>query len=122
MNTILLTFLLLMLLVLKKENDKLKVRKQLRQGIISGRVVGLDVRTPVEFRANESLGAKNITVQRLCNEIYELEYEKTILVFCEAGGRASLAKAYLRKRGFERVINIRDWRTWNRLVKGGQRV
>ena len=118
MKIILLIFLFVYLGSYRRRDKKERLRAHFRNGIASGRVVGLDVRTKGEYTLNKSHGAKNITVRQLCEQFYEFDFDQTILVFCEAGGRASLAKACLRKRGFERVINIGDWRAWNRIMEG----
>jgi rhodanese-related sulfurtransferase len=80
------------------------------------KALGLDVRSLKEFEKNGSSLALHIPILELSKRISELDKTKTILVFCESGGRSLLAKKLLQMNGFNNVVNIRDWRTWNKVV------
>ncbi len=87
------------------------------QGVGAGEIVGLDVRTIEEFSQNGSSKAKNIPIAELDSRINEVPKGKKILVFCEAGGRATRAKQVLEKNGYKDVVNIGDWRAWNEILQ-----
>lgn len=93
-------------------SDYSKVLKQ-------DKALGLDVRSVGEFKQNGSDLALNIPISELPNRVNELDENKTIFVFCESGGRSMIAKELLQMKGFKKVINIKDWRTWNEIVKVG---
>ena len=81
-----------------------------------GNVVGLDVRTAVELKINPSPGAQHQSYLNLTPFIEKGDKSKTIYVFCESGGRSAKAKTKLEKAGFKNVVNITDWRTWNKIT------
>lgn len=86
----------------------------------AGSAVGLDVRSAKELQTNPAPGALHIPIKSLSSRLKELDKNKTILVFCEVGGRASIAKGLLKIKGFKEVINIKDWRTWNKITNSGK--
>lgn len=75
--------------------------------------MALDVRTPEEISKNPANGSINIPIDQLESNFDKLDKSKKILVFCEAGGRASRAKKILQENGFKDVQNIGSWRDWN---------
>ena len=80
--------------------------------------IGLDVRSIKEFERNGSTSAVNIPIAQLSSRFDELDKKKTVLVFCESGGRSLVAKKLLQMKGFKKVINIKDWRTWDQVIEG----
>lgn len=60
----------------------------------------LDVRKATEFREGHVNGATNIAYTRLLDCEAELDEEKTWLVYCRTGGRASVAASLLHRDGF----------------------
>lgn len=86
--------------------------------ITEGKAIGLDVRSSPELLVFEANGATHIPISDLTEKaaaIEKIDKEKTILVFCEAGGRAAKAKEVLTKKGFKNVLNIKDWRNWRKI-------
>lgn len=83
-----------------------------------GKAVGLDIRTYPETKLNSAKGSVHLSYfdfnEKNLNKL-KIDKEKTVLVFCESGGRASKAIKDLNKAGFTKVINIKDWRTWNKI-------
>ena len=67
----------------------------------------LDVRTPEEFAAGHVPGAINIPYTELEERYSELELEGSdeLVVYCQSGRRAAIAKAALSELGF---TNVRD--------------
>lgn len=79
-------------------------------------VVGIDVRSTKEIKANPAKGALHIPLEKLESFVGKKVKEGTpIFVFCEAGYRAEKAKMTLLKLGHNNVTNIKDWRTWNKI-------
>lgn len=85
------------------------------QMVSTQEAVGLDVRTPEEIENNPSPGAIHIPISEVEGRLGEIDKNKTILVFCESGGRASRVEKLLKDKGFTKVQNITDWRTWNKI-------
>ncbi|HET6527790.1 MAG TPA: MBL fold metallo-hydrolase [Balneolaceae bacterium] len=67
----------------------------------------LDVRKATEFNAGHIAGAENIAHTRLADREKELDKDKTWLVHCKSGGRASVAAAQLESEGYK-VKYIKD--------------
>lgn len=68
--------------------------------------VVLDVRNPNEYEAGHLEGARNIPLGHLPERLEELPREGTILVYCQSGGRSSIATSLLLKAGFASVVNL----------------
>lgn len=67
----------------------------------------IDVRTPAEYKANRIKEFKNIPLNELPARIGELDANKETYVICQSGMRSSKAAALLKKKGFDKVINVR---------------
>ncbi len=63
----------------------------------------LDVRTEEEYRKGHIRGSINISVNKLRDNMNQLEKEKPIVVYCKVGYRAYLAYRMLANRGFKDV-------------------
>ena len=77
----------------------------------------LDVRTPGEFALGHVPTAINIPYTELAKRLGEIEYSKDqeVVVYCERGGRASIAEDTLHKAGFVRVRHlIGDMSSWRK--------
>jgi hydroxyacylglutathione hydrolase len=66
----------------------------------------LDVRTSREFDNGHIDGALHIHGGLLQDRVDELPTDRPIAVVCGSGYRASIASSFLKRRGFERVINV----------------
>lgn len=66
--------------------------------------VFVDVRTPAEYKGRNIPQFKNIP---LGSSFDKLPKDKEIVVICQSGMRSSQACKQLKKRGFERVTNVR---------------
>lgn len=64
----------------------------------------LDVRMPIEYRAEHFPGSKNIPLSRLRSHLAGLDQDVAYLVSDEAGARAEIAAYILCQAGFEVVI------------------
>jgi rhodanese-related sulfurtransferase len=67
----------------------------------------IDVRTPMEFRANHIQGFKNIPLYELKKQAHELSKDKEVIVICQSGMRSNKASKLLKKLGFKQVTNVR---------------
>lgn len=76
----------------------------------------LDVRTPTEFNSSHAVGAKNIPLQQLqAGTLPAVSKDDFVYVYCHSGGRASVAKALLKRAGYKQVANIGGLRKWQSL-------
>ena len=67
----------------------------------------IDVRTPEEYAAGHLKGAVNIDVEQadFTQRVAKLPTDKTYVVYCHSGNRATTASELMKKEGFEHVIN-----------------
>jgi phage shock protein E len=68
----------------------------------------IDVRTPAEFAAGHIDGAVNIPYEGIAQGIgalKDLSKDSAILLYCQSGRRAGVAKATLEHQGYTKVIN-----------------
>ena len=64
----------------------------------------IDVRTAQEYKEGHLPDSINIPLDNL--EKIHLDKRKKIFVHCLSGGRSEQARLYLRKRGYESVVNM----------------
>jgi len=67
----------------------------------------IDVRTPGEFRRNHIKGFKNIPLNEFSQRTNELSADQEVFVICQSGIRSGKACQQLKKKGFERITNIK---------------
>jgi rhodanese-related sulfurtransferase len=81
---------------------------EVTQLINRGKTVVLDVREAAEFAAGHVRDAKHIALGELTQRIGELDKakDKTVVVVCQSGARASQAVAKLQKAGFADVLSL----------------
>ncbi|MEN9338542.1 MAG: hypothetical protein RI945_267 [Candidatus Parcubacteria bacterium] len=77
----------------------------------------IDVRTKEEFNLEHAKGSVNIPLDELEENFNETELAKTdknkkILLVCRSGGRAEIARTFLKGKGFVNVENGRGWDNW----------
>lgn len=68
----------------------------------------IDVRTPKEYNAGHIDGAKNIHLydQDFKARINKLDKDKTVYVYCKAGGRSAEAVESLKINGFKHIVEL----------------
>jgi rhodanese-related sulfurtransferase len=82
----------------------------------------LDVRTPMEHRADAIAGSQLLPVQELSYRANELPKGREIVVYCRVGNRSAFAAAYLARLGFT-VKNLEGGiDAWNRSGAGAYAV
>jgi rhodanese-related sulfurtransferase len=80
--------------------------------------IGLDVRTKGETINNPAPGSFNIPISELTKSTLKgISKDKSLKVFCEAGGRANKALRILKANGYNKIENIGSWREWNQLSR-----
>lgn len=94
-----------------------ELENQVQKLVTSKEMIGIDVRTPGELKANPSPGAMSIPVGELSSHIEKLDPKKKYVIFCESGARATGVVAKLKGMGFKEVYNLGSWRNWNQLTK-----
>ncbi|TDB49600.1 MULTISPECIES: rhodanese-like domain-containing protein [Bacillaceae] len=67
----------------------------------------IDVRTPREFRGNKIRGFINIPLQHLDQNLSSLSKDKEVIVICQSGMRSKAACKHLKKKGFNRITNVK---------------
>ncbi len=77
----------------------------------------LDVRSESEFANAHVHGSVNIPLNRLNQKIEMLKSKQPIIVFCQSGMRAGMAKALLNKNGIENVTNVGGWQKVQRILQ-----
>jgi rhodanese-related sulfurtransferase len=65
--------------------------------------VVVDVRDESEYQGGHILGARHLPISRLESPDLKRK-DKTLILYCDSGARASKAAAALRKQGFEKVL------------------
>jgi len=66
----------------------------------------VDVRDQGEYDAGHILGARSVPLARLDSPELAKRKDKPLVVYDDGGERSAKAAAALRKRGFERVVNL----------------
>jgi rhodanese-related sulfurtransferase len=69
----------------------------------------IDVRPMADFSKGHIVGAKNIPLNSLKNQLTQLDKHKdrTIVVSCRSGSQSQMACKILRSAGFGKVFNLR---------------
>jgi len=73
----------------------------------------VDVRSPEEFAEEHIPGAQNIPVNELDGKLASLSKDKPVVVYCQAGGRATVAAQHLSAAGFQ-VHNLGGIAAWDK--------
>lgn len=76
--------------------------------------VFVDVRSAREYKAGHVPGALHTPLRSINQHLAELapHKDKTLVVYCEVGGRANFARAFLEQQGFKTVEMTGHMRAW----------
>ena len=98
----------------KKEAVKKVVKKEVDyHGLVAEGAILVDVRTGAEFARGSVPGAKNVPYEHLLQHLDAFgSKEQSIIVFCESGRRAEMAKVILNQQGWGEVYNMGSHRDW----------
>ena len=82
-------------------------------GLVAEGAILVDVRTPTEVARGSVPGAKNVPYENLLQKLEAFgTHDQTVIVFCESGRRAELAKVILTQQGWKEVHNMGSHRDW----------
>lgn len=110
------SLIILLFLPISLFSQKKITREEFKELITKGNTLVIDVRTPVEFSEAHIKNAINIDYfsNSFSETISKLNKQKTILVYCAAGGRSTSACLDFKKLGFKKVYNlIGGYDDWN---------
>ena len=94
----------------------IKSREELVKEALEEGAVIVDVRTPQEFNEGHISNALNIPVQQIEARVSTLKKKnKTVILCCKSGGRASRAKSILLKNGVK-AVNGGSWGGLNYMI------
>lgn len=82
--------------------------KDFAQQLTTEKGILLDVRTPGEWKKGHLKDARHLDIFRddFENEISKLDTNITVFVYCASGGRSSEAADMMRKKGFQKIIDM----------------
>ena len=98
------SLIILLFLPFSLFSQKKITREEFKELITKGNTLVIDVRTPVEFSEAHIKNAINIDYfsKSFSETISKLDKQKTILVYCAAGGRSTSACLDFKKLGFKK--------------------
>ncbi|NLX46949.1 MAG: rhodanese-like domain-containing protein [Euryarchaeota archaeon] len=64
----------------------------------------LDVRSPDEYRTENVVGARNVPVDQLRNDLKDLDRNTSLLIYCKVGKRCVRAVDELEQMGFQKIM------------------
>ena len=102
--------LLLILIGCNQNKNPIKlVDKEEFQNLMSQDIQLIDVRTPEEFIKGSIVKAQNIDFKSpyFKEQIFKLNKNKPILVFCQAGGRSAKASLIIDSLGFKQIYDLK---------------
>ena len=80
----------------------------------------LDVREAFEAKRGIAPGATNISLLQIKRHLSELPRDRTIVTYCETGGRAGKARDILERNGFK-VVNGGGYETIRKIAMSQRR-
>ncbi|UII26715.1 rhodanese-like domain-containing protein [Fulvivirga maritima] len=78
----------------------------------------VDVRTPGEFAGGSVVGAVNIPLNTVGDQLKKFDGKNKIVVFCQSGNRSMQAQNVLEHHGFHNIINGGSWLHVNKVKNG----
>jgi len=96
-------------IILKRIFTKVIATRKIPELLKAGAVV-VDVRSPGEFSTGHAAGSRNIPLGDLERGTEDLDRDRWIIVCCASGTRSGMARRWLLKHGFRRVLNGGSWR------------
>ncbi len=66
----------------------------------------LDIRSEDEFEQEHIIGAVNIPIEDIENQIYQLPFDRDIIIYSNEGNRSLQAAKFLAENGFEEVRSV----------------
>ncbi|MEA5391248.1 rhodanese-like domain-containing protein [Cyanobium gracile UHCC 0139] len=75
----------------------------LKRQLAGGNTLLIDVRQPSEYRAGHILGAINIPLRELDDQLSDIPTDKEIVLYCSTGFRSAMGVMALHLRGYTHV-------------------
>ena len=89
--------------------------EQINEAMAEGAVI-VDVRTPQEYNEGHISNSLNVPLQQIEARIHTLKKkDKTVILCCKSGGRASRAKSILERNGVK-CVNGGSWGGLNYMI------
>lgn len=106
---LLITFIFISCDAQQKKGTELLAPQQFSQEMAKDKGQLIDVRTPKEYKAGHLDGATNIHLydQDFNDRINKLDKDKTVYVYCKAGGRSAEAVESLKLNGFQHIVELK---------------
>lgn len=87
--------------------------KELKSKLENGdKFVLLDVRTNKEYKSGRIPGSRHISPENLPAKLKKTKKDALIVVYCQSGGRAAVAKRKLEINGYTNVTSFGGVRRW----------
>jgi rhodanese-related sulfurtransferase len=77
----------------------------------------VDVRSASEFAGGSVKNAINIPLNTLEQNLSKFKNKKSVIVFCQSGGRSAQAASILKRNNIENVVNGGGWRSVAQVVE-----
>jgi phage shock protein E len=90
-------------------------KEQLAQLVKEGALL-VDVRSASEFAGGSVKNAVNIPLNTVEQNISKFKNNKSVVVFCQSGGRSAQAASILKRNNIENVVNGGGWRSVANIV------
>ncbi len=95
------------------KSEQMKTDEQKLQSVCekkASKILLIDVRSAEEFNANHREGAINLPLATLETDIIREapNRDTVLLVYCNSGRRAEMAKDMLKRMGYKKVENLHD--------------
>ncbi|MEZ4825081.1 MAG: MBL fold metallo-hydrolase [Bacteroidia bacterium] len=74
-----------------------------------------DVRKPSEFLSQHVVGAENLPLDFINQNMHRVKKEDTIFLHCKSGYRSMIAASILKARGFSKIVDVTGG--WDALLK-----
>jgi len=96
---------------------------EIRTRMLAGDVAIVDVRNAGEFRMDHIPGATQLSAGRIVRMIDSVPRDRTVVIHCETGARASVAASALAARGYDNVLcmtgGVYEWQQRGYPVESG---
>jgi phage shock protein E len=96
-------------IVLFRLFSQVSARRRIPELLKSGAQI-VDVRSPGEFTGGHAFGSLNIPLGDLERRAKDLDPSRWIIVCCASGARSGMARRWLIRHGYSRVLNGGSWR------------
>jgi hydroxyacylglutathione hydrolase len=105
------------------ETVKIIGAAEVKKHMVQNNVQIVDLRGAAEFKQGHLKGADHVFVGTLPSHLDKVSKDKTVIIHCQGGDRASIGYSLLAKAGYKNVLNYsgsyNDWiANGNEIVKG----